>query len=104
MEEIQSLIDQINRSTDFQINKKVLKEKSLTELHVAYNNGLFLITPALIAFVAVWPDEHLYLEDVYENPIQINRTEFFELIKQHYYATMNQWCIQFNELKSVKKI
>jgi hypothetical protein len=101
---IDQLVEQIKQSTDYQINKRILREKIISDLHVAYNNGLFLVKPELIAFLATWPSDELFLEDTYQNPIKINRQEFLILCQQHYQMAMNTWHIQHEELKRVRKI
>lgn len=104
MTELEQLVKQIKLSTDYQINRIKLREKIQTDLHVAYNQGLFKITIDLLSFLATWPEEELFLEDVYENPIKINRIEFLELARQHYHSIMNEWHIQHNELSKIRKI
>jgi hypothetical protein len=104
MSDINELVTQIKQSTDYQINRRILREKIRTDLHVPYNNGLFLVTVELIAFLATWPNEELFLADTYENPIKINRQEFLTLCQQHYQMVMNEWHIQHDELKRTRKI
>jgi hypothetical protein len=54
--------------------------------------------------VATWPIEELYLEDVYENPIQIDKQIFLVTAQQHYQKVMNTWHQQHEELKRIRKI
>ena len=72
MSAINDIVAEIKLATDFQINKRILREKIQTDLHMTHNGGMFKITPELLAFVQTWPVDELYLEDVYENPIQID--------------------------------
>jgi hypothetical protein len=81
-----------------------LREKIRTDLHVPYNNGLFLVTTELIAFLATWPNDELFLEDVYQNPIKVTRSEFLDLCGKHYQMVMNRWHIEHEELKRIRKI
>jgi hypothetical protein len=104
MSDINSLVAEIKQATKFQINKKILKEKIQTDLHMPYNNGLFKITPEILAFVRTWPNEILYIEDVYENPVLIQQQEFVELAQQHYQKVMNTWHQQYEELKQIRKV
>lgn len=104
MTDINQLVEEIKQSTDYQINKRILREKITTDLHIAYNNGLFLIKPELIAFLNAWDSDELYLEDTYQTPIKINRQEFLNLCKQHYQIVMNTWHIKHEELKRVRKV
>jgi hypothetical protein len=95
---LNDIIKQINNSTDKTISNIVLKEKRDIDLQVNYNSGLFKITPALISFVAISKYDILYLEDVYGNPIQINREEFFNIISKQYNETMKQWFDNYNKI------
>jgi hypothetical protein len=103
-EQINQLVEQIKVATDYQKNKQALKEKILTDLHLPYAGGLFLIDINLLAFLATWPSEELYLEDVYHNPIQIARQEFLDKARQHYQLVMNTWHIEHEQLKRIRKI
>jgi len=102
--EIEKLVAQVRQATDYQINKHQLRERIQTDLHFAHNNGLFKVTPELIAFVATWPEDKIFLEDVYQNPIEIERQRFLELAQQHYQKVMNTWHQQHEELKRIRKV
>jgi hypothetical protein len=104
MTDLENLTAEIRFATNYQINKRVLKEKILTDLHVAYAGGLFKVTIELLAFLSTWPNDILYLEDTYQNPIEINRTEFLTLCQSHYQQVMNTWHIQHAELKQIRKL
>lgn len=100
----EQLVEQIRVATDYQINKRALKEKNLTDLHLAYNGGLFLVDQTLLAFLTTWPNEELFLEDVYNNPIPVNRAEMLEQARQCYQSAMNSWHQQHEELKKIRKV
>lgn len=106
MSELEKLTAEIRRATDYQINKRILREKIQTDLHVAYNGGLFKVTPEIIVFANLQTlNEHFYLEDVYGNPIHITSPrEFTELCMEHYQQVMNRWHQEHNELKRLRKI
>ena len=104
MSELENLTTEIRRATDYQINKRILREKILTDLHIPYNNGLFKVTPELIAFLSTWTDATLYLEDTYENPIEVQREEFLALCRTHYQQVMNIGQIQHADLKRIRKV
>lgn len=98
------LVKSVRLATDYQKNKRILKEKITTDLHMPYNNGLFKISQELIAFVATWPDDILYIEDTYENPIEIIREDFLAKARQHYQSAMNEWHQQHEELKRIRRV
>jgi len=104
MSEIDQLAKEIKQATEYQTNKRILREKILTDLHMPYNNGLFKITPELLAFVQTWPIDQIFLEDVYQNPIEIDKQVFLVKAQQHYQAVMNDWHQQHEELKRIRKI
>jgi hypothetical protein len=102
--ELANLVTQVKQATDYQSNKRLLIEKIQTDLHLPYNNGLFKISPELIAFAATWPLDTMYLEDAYQNPIEIDRQVFLVTAQQHYQKVMNAWHQQHEELKQIRKI
>jgi len=104
MKIISQLVEQVKLATDYQTNKRILRERVLTELHMPYNNGMFLLTPELLSFAATWPNDTMYLEDTYQNPIEINRQEFLDKARAHYQQAMNEWHQQHEELKRIRKI
>ena len=106
MSDTTALVDQIRLATDYQINKEILREKILTDLHLAYNGGLFKVTPEIIMFANLQTlNENFYLEDVYHNPIHIvSPVEFTKLCNEHYQKVMNRWHQEHNELKRIRKV
>lgn len=101
---IQPIVDTIRKSTDYQINKVILREKIQTDLHFAQSGGLFKVTPELLAFVATWPTDELYLEDSYQNPVLVDKQVFLVTAQQHYQKVMNYWHEQHAELKQIRKV
>lgn len=104
MSDLNQVVEEIRLATDFQINKRILREKIQTDLHMTHNGGMFKITPELLAFVQTWPVEELYIEDTYENPIQIDRQVFLVTAQQHYQTVMNRWHHEYEDIKKIRKI
>lgn len=104
MNNIDNIVTEIRLATDFQTNKRILREKIQTDLHMTHNGGMFKITPELLAFVKTWPVDELYLEDAYENPVAIYRQTFLVTAQQHYQTVMNTWHQQYEDLKKIRKI
>jgi hypothetical protein len=104
MSELEQLTQEIRRATDYQTNKRILREKIQTDLHVAHAGGLFKITPDLLSFMQGWPADDMYLEDAYGNPIQIDRRVFLVQAQQHYQKIMNTWHQQHEELKKIRRV
>lgn len=98
------IVAQVRLATDYQNNKKLLNEKIKNELHITHAGGMFLASPELISFLSVWPDEEVYLEDVFHNPIKANRAELLKNCISHYKSVMNDWHIQHDEIKRIRKV
>lgn len=98
------ILEQVKLATNFQVNKKLLKEKIMADMHIPYNGGMFKLSPELFAFVQTWPESELFLEDVYENPIKIIKSEFLIIAQSKYKSIMNEWHIQYEQLRKVRKI
>jgi hypothetical protein len=104
MSDLEKLTQELRLATDYQVNNRILREKIQTDLHVPYNGGLFKVTPELIAFLSAWNGDEIFLEDTYQNPIKINRLEFFTKCQEHYQMVMNTWHIQHEEIKRARRI
>jgi hypothetical protein len=79
--------------------KRVLKEKYEARLIFGHNGGLFRTTPELLAFVKSWPVDELYLKDLYDNPVQVDKQVFLVKLQQHYQEQMNAWHNEYVELQ-----
>lgn len=104
MSDINHVVAQIKQSTDYQQNKRILREKIYTDLLFTHNGGLFYAKPKLYSFVKDWPHDEMFLEDNYLNPIKINKQEFLKTFEQHYQMAMNAWHIEHENLKQIRKI
>ena len=104
MNEINQLVEQVKQATDYQINKQILREKIQSDLHFAYNGGLFKATQELIGFLNAWDSEEIFVEDTYQNPIKVNRQELLTLAMQHYQMAINAWHVQHEEIKRARKV
>jgi hypothetical protein len=101
---IETILEQVKTATDWQTNKRLLRDRIQTDLQLPFSGGLFKITPDLIAFLNSWDSETIYLEDIYENPVEVNRTEFLYQAKEHYQRVMNRWHQEYNELRKIRKV
>lgn len=104
MADIEQIVTQIRQATDFQTNKRILRERRISDLHFPYQNGMFLLSPALLAFVSTWPTEWLYLEDTYGNPVEVEKQIFLVKAQQHYSQVMNSWHQELEELKKQRRV
>lgn len=105
MSDLSKIESQIQVATNYQTNKRMLREQAITDLHFPYNGGLFIASQEMIAFMyAMHSMNLLIVEDTYENPIEVVPAEFLVLLKQHYQAITNTWHQQHAILKQTRKI
>lgn len=101
---VYEILEQVKLATNFQINKRLLKEKMQADLYIPFNGGMFKLTPELFSFIATWPDKELFIEDTYENPIKINKEEFLIQAQSKYKSVMNEWYQNYEELRKYRKV
>jgi hypothetical protein len=94
----EALLSHARARFDHAAARHILKEKYAAKLLFAHNGGMFRVTPELLAFVKTWPVDELYLEDVYENPVKVDRQTFLVTAQQHYQVQMNAWHNEFEQL------
>jgi ligand-binding sensor domain-containing protein len=80
--------------------KKYLQEKYESKLIIAEQGGLWKITPELIAVLAIYPSKTLILQDMYGNPIQVNKNAFLSKASSVYDSVMTEYKIEYDELQS----
>jgi len=93
---------------DHKILKQNAAERAEQALTLAYNGGLFKVTPELIVFTTICFQkyEHQYLKDMYGNPVQFDSAQwqdFSERLREKYNEVMNDWHNEFNEIRKVRK-
>ena len=107
--DLDQLTTQIRKATDYQVNRRILREKIQTDLHFAYNGGLFKVTPELINFTKT-TIELGYVTDVpfidaNSFPIIIaDVKDFLDNIVSVYFEALNEYTNKFIEIKSKRKI
>jgi len=82
---------------DHNQNKKILKEKYESKMMFAHNGGMWNAGPLLITTLNTFEDDTIVLEDLYNNPIQVNRIELLTEAKQRWQEQMNGWLNEFNQ-------
>lgn len=101
---LQSLTDRVRQATDFQRNKKRLREQIQADLMLAHGDGLFQITMELMAFLSTYDQDRLFLEDHYGNPVECDRLAMLEACREQYQKVMNRWHAQHEQLQQQRKI
>lgn len=78
--------------------RRLLKEKYQAKLTFAWNGGMFRATPEMIGFLSLYDDQKIVIEDLYENPIEVNAGELRDLMQSRLQEQMNAWLVEYAEL------
>jgi hypothetical protein len=78
--------------------RRLLKEKYQAKLVFGHNGGMFRATPEMITFLSLYNNEKIVVQDLYENPIEINAKEVCELMKTRLQEQMNAWLVDYQEV------
>jgi bifunctional DNase/RNase len=95
-----NLIQHARARFDHVTARKLLKEKYEARLLFAHNGGMFRASPELLAFVQSWPIQELYIADLYDNPIEVDKQVFLVKLQQHYHEQMNAWHVEHQEMNN----
>lgn len=80
--------------------KAQLQDKYEGKLIVADQGGLWKASPELISFLNAIEDNFVILIDNFDNPLEINRKELLDNLKNTYTKIMRQWYDEWKELET----
>jgi hypothetical protein len=94
---------------NIEVQKKILKDKLVSDLTVGYEGGMFRIDQSLISFVQFLISnnriENVPIIDINTNPIIItNVSTFNDYILEVYFFSTNKYLTEFEKLKSKRNI
>ena len=78
--------------------KRALKEKYQAKLSFAWNGGMFRATPEMIVFLNLYGDQVIVVQDLYENPVQVNAQELEQAMRERLQEQMNAWFIEYDQM------
>ena len=77
--------------------RRVLKEKYQAKFTFAHAGGMWQAGPELLTTLKCCTGTVVIL-DLYENPIQVNAEEFYELVLQRWQEQLNAWLTEYEQL------
>lgn len=93
------LITRIRERFDHEAQKKILREKYQARMLFGHNGGMFRATPEMISFLGLYGDERIVVQDIYENPVEVNARELCNLMKSRWQEQMNAWLTEWEQLR-----
>lgn len=98
--DVKILIKQAKARFNHNSSKAYLKDKYEAKLLVANQGGLWKATPELQGYLASRTDFSVILNDIYNNPVMVNRIELYEALRCTYEDTMAAWYLEYKELEN----
>jgi hypothetical protein len=86
---------------DHNQNKKLLKEKYESKMLFAFEGGMWKASPELITTLSLFDTDTIVLEDLYNNPVRVNRLQLLNDTKERWQEQMNGWL--FDHQQSAKQ-
>jgi len=101
--DIQNIKNLADTAFNHSVHRKNLKERAESKMAVAHNGGMFKASMELYTFLRVWDEPHLYLEDMYGNPVQVDQKELLAKVTEAFMYAMNDWYVEFAKAKLIRK-
>ena len=86
-----ALISHAQSRFDHAATRRILKEKYEARMLFAYCGGMFRAGPELLTMLAVCPDEHAVILDLYQTPVRVDVKELELSAQQRWQEQMNAW-------------
>ena len=97
---MENIVANIRARFDHEAQKKILREKYQGKMLFGFNGGMFRATPEMISFLSLYGDQRIVIQDLYENPVEINALELCEVMKSRLQEHMNAWLVEWNDLQT----
>jgi hypothetical protein len=79
--------------------KAYLKDKYVSRLKIAEQNGLWTASPELIAYLKSVQEPTAFLIDEYDSPLKIDVQSLLARITETYNQVMSDWHTEWSELE-----
>lgn len=92
-----------DKEFDRSIHRKNLLESARAQMMVPFGGGLFLANPATIAYLSQEESDLVYLEDIYNAPIRVNRQELLTAMREQYQLAMKAWYDEYQSSNRIRR-
>lgn len=92
------LVKQSRARFDHEAARRNLREKYHARLIFAHSGGMFRAGPELLVLLSMYPNDLIILEDLYQNPVQVNTRELHEAAATRWQEQMNAWLLEHAEI------
>jgi hypothetical protein len=93
-----NLIAHARSRFDHAAARRTLKEKYSARMLFAYQGGMFRAGPELLTLLHACPvKDDIVIQDMYENPVQVNPGELQQLAHDRWQEQMNAWLLEYEQ-------
>lgn len=93
-----TLIAHARARFDHAAARRVLRERYQAKLVFGYRGGMFRATPDMIMFLHLYGDDTIVVEDLYQNPIEVDAGELGSIMRERWQEQMTAWLIEHQAL------
>jgi hypothetical protein len=94
-----SLVAQARARLDHTAQKRILRERYQTKLTFAFNGGMFRASPEMITFLSLYGDQTIVVEDLYQNPVEVEANLLLEIMQRRYKEQTNAWLNEYHQMQ-----
>jgi len=94
----ESLIETARARFDHHAARRCLREKYQAKLIFAHQGGMFRASPEMLVFLDLYRDQTVVLEDLYQNPVQVDANALRQEMQQRWQEQMNAWLAEYTDL------
>lgn len=98
--DITTIVEHARARFEHAAARKLLKEKYQTKMTFGWNGGMFRATPEMITFLSLYGDQRIVVQDLYENPVEINARELCDVMRARWQEQMTAWLLEDRDLQS----
>lgn len=91
------LVAHVRARFEHESARRTLREKYQAKLIFAHAGGMWQAGPELLTTLKCCTGT-LVLLDLYQNPVQVNSEELYELSMQRWQEQLNAWLVEYQEL------
>jgi len=95
----ESLTKKIRARFDHEQHRRVLKEKYQARMIFGWNGGMFRASPEMISFLSLYDDQRIVIQDLYDNPVEVNAQELCCLMRSRLQEQMSAWHSEYQQSK-----
>jgi len=93
----ENLIAHARARFDHESAKRNLREKYQAKFIFAHAGGMWQAGPELLTTLKCCTGT-VVIQDLYQNPVQVNAEEFYEQVLQRWQEQLNAWLVEYEEL------